>query len=67
MLKRDKMTKAQFVKNNRGIDGGRDVPREVLEGLYDDIQGSPILTLYDREDEGNLFTHPTLEGCVTRR
>ena len=56
------MTKEQFIRNNRGIDNGRDVPRLVLEMLYDDILRAPILTLYDRDDEGNLFTHPTLEG-----
>lgn len=30
-----KMTKEQFVKNNRGLDQGSDLPREFLERIYD--------------------------------
>ena len=40
MRGRDKMTLDQFVRNNRGIDGGKDVPRHVLERLYSDIRRS---------------------------
>ncbi|CAE7641264.1 BIG1 [Symbiodinium pilosum] len=32
---KDRMTKAQFISNNRGIDGGKDLPQEYLEALYD--------------------------------
>jgi Sec7-like guanine-nucleotide exchange factor len=31
----NKMTKEQFVKNNRGLDAGHDLPREFLERIYD--------------------------------
>ena len=43
-VRRDrKMTREQFVSNNRGIDaGGRDLPRAFLEGLYDAIAGNEI-------------------------
>lgn len=30
----EKMTEAQFVKNHRGIDQGKDPPKELLEGMY---------------------------------
>lgn len=28
------MTEAQFVKNHRGIDQGKDPPKDLLEGMY---------------------------------
>ena len=31
------MTKADFVRNNRGIDDGKDLPEEYLGSLYDQI------------------------------
>lgn len=30
-----KMTKEQFLKNNRGLDSGHDLPKEFLERIYD--------------------------------
>jgi cytohesin len=32
-----KMTKAEWLKNCRGIDQGRDLPRDYLEKIYDDV------------------------------
>eukprot|EP01103_Thecamoeba_quadrilineata_P010888 TRINITY_DN2474_c0_g1_i2.p1 TRINITY_DN2474_c0_g1~~TRINITY_DN2474_c0_g1_i2.p1 ORF type:complete len:480 (-),score=87.63 TRINITY_DN2474_c0_g1_i2:75-1514(-) len=32
-----KMTKKEFVQNNRGIAAGKDLPQEYLEGLYDKV------------------------------
>ena len=38
-----KMTKEQFISNNRGIGpGGADVPRAVLEAVYDSISDEEI-------------------------
>lgn len=37
-----RMTKEQFISNNRGIDGGKDVDREFLGGIYDRIVSTPI-------------------------
>lgn len=31
------MTKADFIRNNRGIDDGKDLPEEYLSTLYDKI------------------------------
>lgn len=45
-----KMTLDQFVRNNRGINQGQDVDREILERLYKDIKENEI-----RMDEGDMY------------
>ena len=37
-----KMTKADFIRNNRGIDDGKDLPEEYLGDLYDQIVRNEI-------------------------
>lgn len=37
-----KMTKEEFVKQNRGIDNGKDLPREMLEDIFDTIVNNEI-------------------------
>lgn len=39
---KNKMTKASFISNNRGIDDGKDLPREYLETLYDTVLENPF-------------------------
>lgn len=41
-MKQAKMTKAEFVKNNRGINDGRDLPEQFLGEVYDEIQENEI-------------------------
>ncbi|GMF38798.1 unnamed protein product [Phytophthora fragariaefolia] len=41
-VKKNKMSKEQFVKNNRGIDNGNDLPKRFLEEIYDDIAHNPM-------------------------
>ncbi|KAJ0010129.1 hypothetical protein Pint_34018 [Pistacia integerrima] len=36
------MTKADFIRNNRGIDGGKDLPEQYLGALYDQIVKNEI-------------------------
>lgn len=36
------MTKADFIRNNRGIDDGKDLPEEYLGSLYDQIVKNEI-------------------------
>lgn len=36
------MTKAEFIKNNRGINDDADLPEEVLSGIYDEIHSNEI-------------------------
>jgi brefeldin A-inhibited guanine nucleotide-exchange protein len=37
-----RMTMADFVKNNRGINDGEDLPEELLSGIYDEIVNNEI-------------------------
>lgn len=37
-----KMSKADFIRNNRGIDDGKDLPEEYLGALYDQIVKNEI-------------------------
>ena len=37
-----KMTKGDFLKNNRGIDDGKDIPASFLEGIFDEIAVNEI-------------------------
>ncbi|XP_059444887.1 brefeldin A-inhibited guanine nucleotide-exchange protein 1 [Corylus avellana] len=39
---KDKMTKADFIRNNRGIDDGKDLAEEYLGSLYDQIVKNEI-------------------------
>ncbi|XP_077215743.1 SEC7-like guanine nucleotide exchange family protein isoform X2 [Tasmannia lanceolata] len=39
---KDKMSKADFIRNNRGIDDGKDLPEEYLGPLYDQIVKNEI-------------------------
>ncbi|KAG6522238.1 brefeldin A-inhibited guanine nucleotide-exchange protein 1-like isoform X1 [Zingiber officinale] len=39
---KDKMSKAEFIRNNRGINDGKDLPEEYLGSLYDQIVKSEI-------------------------
>jgi len=66
VAKKDRMTKEQFLRNNRGIDDGKDLPRPVLEGIYDDITANEILTVCDRDDDGNLFANPAKDGWMDK-
>jgi brefeldin A-inhibited guanine nucleotide-exchange protein len=37
-----RMTKGDFIKNNRGINDGADLPEELLSEIYDDIVSNEI-------------------------
>lgn len=41
-LKQKRMTKTEFVKNNRGINDGKDLPEDLLSEVYDEIQSNEI-------------------------
>ncbi|ETV96484.1 hypothetical protein, variant [Aphanomyces invadans] len=45
-----KMTLDEFVRNNRGINGGQDLPREYLELLYNNIKANQIKMQTDISD-----------------
>lgn len=65
----EKMNVDQFCKNNSGIDQGQDLPREVLEGMYQRIRLHEI-----RMDEGDMFESsvitfvaPKLSGWLKKK
>ncbi|KAF8591584.1 Sec7-domain-containing protein [Ramaria rubella] len=39
---KNRMTKADFLKNNRGINDGQDLPEEMLSTIFDDITSNEI-------------------------
>jgi len=47
-----KMTKAEFTRNNRGINAGADLPAELLESVYEDIASHEIKTGTEFDDLG---------------
>ncbi|KAI0040939.1 hypothetical protein FA95DRAFT_1683526 [Auriscalpium vulgare] len=54
---KNRMTKADFVRNNRGINDGNDLPEEMLSEIYDDIVNNEI-RMKDEMD-ASLGTIPT--------
>ncbi|WVW84498.1 hypothetical protein I302_106532 [Kwoniella bestiolae CBS 10118] len=60
-LKQKRMTKVEFVKNNRGINDGKDLPQEYLEETYDEIQNNEI----KMKDEIEVPQGPATTGGLT--
>lgn len=50
---KDKMSKADFIRNNRGINDGKDLPEEYLGALYDQIVKSEIKMNADASEPQN--------------
>ncbi|KAK4163366.1 hypothetical protein QBC43DRAFT_301317 [Cladorrhinum sp. PSN259] len=44
-----RMTKEDFIKNNRGINDNADLPEEYLIGIYEDIQSNEIVLYSERQ------------------
>jgi brefeldin A-inhibited guanine nucleotide-exchange protein len=53
-LKGRRMTKEDFVKNNRGINDSQDLPDEYLGSIFDEIASSEIVLDTERENAANL-------------
>ncbi|KAL2262023.1 hypothetical protein VTK26DRAFT_2691 [Humicola hyalothermophila] len=53
-----RMTKADFIKNNRGINDNADLPDEYLIGIYDDIANNEIVLRSEREAAAAAGTLP---------
>ena len=45
-----RMSKQEFIKNNRGINSGQDLPEEILSAIFDDIATNE-LRLKDDNDK----------------
>ncbi|KAH6598404.1 hypothetical protein BASA61_002874 [Batrachochytrium salamandrivorans] len=54
-----RMTKADFLKNNRGIDEGKDLPALLLEQIFDEIQSNEIVM----KDEVKPPTHISMDDA----
>lgn len=61
--KQYKMTKAQFISNNRGINEGDDIPREYLEHIYDRIIQEQI----KMDVVENVFSNAEKKGYLTKQ
>jgi len=54
-----RMTKADFVKNNRGTNDGQDLPEEFLSSIYDSIHAEEI-RMKDEVETSMLTSLPTV-------
>ena len=74
---KSRMTLEQFLANNRGIDGGKDLPRDFLEELYNGIRSKKIFcssgtslpssALLTREQRADLFQAQASEALSQAR
>lgn len=53
-MKGPRMTKEDFIKNNRGINDNQDLPPEYLGSIYDEISSNEIVLDTEREHAANL-------------
>ncbi|KAI8971778.1 hypothetical protein BDF20DRAFT_948087 [Mycotypha africana] len=63
---RKRMTLDEFISNNRGIDDGADIPRELLEGIFNEIQNKEIKMNEEVEaaQEAALIASPSATGVL---
>ncbi|PYH89568.1 hypothetical protein BO71DRAFT_487851 [Aspergillus ellipticus CBS 707.79] len=53
-MKGRRMTKEEFIKNNRGINDNQDLPDEYLTSIYEEIVNNEIVLDTEREHAANL-------------
>ncbi|GAA6038174.1 hypothetical protein JCM8097_005777 [Rhodosporidiobolus ruineniae] len=58
------MSKAEFIKNNRGIDDGKDLDEEYLNTIYDEINANEIRMKDEVEAAGPQAPAPGLAGAI---
>lgn len=61
-----KMTEEDFIKNNRSINGGQDLPREFLSELYHSIVRNEIKISYDNSTGVTEMTPSRWVGLIHR-
>ncbi|KAF8761011.1 hypothetical protein RHS01_00929 [Rhizoctonia solani] len=59
-----RMTKADFIKNNRGINDGSDLPEELLSAIFDDIHSKEIRMKDEEEAIALQSINTTPAGLV---
>jgi len=57
-----RMSKEEFIKNNRGINDNADLPDEYLLAIYDEIASNEIVLKSEREAAAAAGTLPTQQG-----
>jgi brefeldin A-inhibited guanine nucleotide-exchange protein len=66
-IKGPRMTKEDFIKNNRGINDNADLPSEYLVSIFDEIANNEIVLDTEREHAANIGIQPsTSAGLATR-
>ncbi|KAI9849372.1 MAG: guanine nucleotide exchange protein for ADP-robosylation factor [Thelocarpon superellum] len=63
-LKGPRMTKGDFVKNNRGINDNADLPEEYLGGIYDEINQNEIVLHTERDAAAAMGVVPPPTGGI---
>lgn len=65
---KDKPTLEKFITQNRGINNGKDLPRELLESLYESIKQEPFkIPEEDGHDLMLTFFNPDREGWLWKQ
>ncbi|XP_055683614.1 cytohesin-1 isoform X5 [Lutzomyia longipalpis] len=65
---KDKPSIEQFISMNRGINNGGDLPRELLESLYESIRTEPFkIPQDDGNDLMHTFFNPDKEGWLWKQ
>lgn len=65
---KDKPTLDHFISMNRGINNGGDLPRELLESLYESIRTEPFkIPQDDGNDLMHTFFNPDKEGWLWKQ
>lgn len=59
-----RMTREDFIKNNRGINDSADLPPEYLTAIYDEIAGNEIVLKSEREAAAASGTPPQATGLA---
>ena len=60
MQVKKKMTCEEFIRNNRGINGGADLPHAFLRELYASISQNEIRISADQQASGLVLASPVL-------
>ncbi|RMD42126.1 hypothetical protein DV735_g3020, partial [Chaetothyriales sp. CBS 134920] len=66
-MKGKRMTAEDFIKNNRGINDGHDLPPEYLTGIYDEIASNEIVLDSEREHAADLGITPSAGATLVSR
>ena len=67
-MKGKRMTREDFIKNNRGINDNADLPDEYLSGIYDEIAHNEIILYTERENAAatGIAVQPS-SGSIAQR